>query len=535
MTCLSENIRISLFCPGCTVILLAFAQRIKTKNSRIFCQGKISGIPQNSLWCSKPPKMQILQMNGQTLSARPLYKYIKRHDIVQGYVNQKSLEIGSSHHMWCIMIMIQFLVCVTCNTIAIPLETASVIPIRVFLGYLETPQLGDSVRIRSKDYEFMLNPSVLYFSGQNRWSPANINPLHNNTNVYLIRTNLQSVKLFGHEHAYSGPYILMSVQVQEPSQLCIQLHEKTIEYSTCICSIGYTKSSSDECVPCAPGTFKESTGNVACTNCPAATYGFGGVCIPCGVQSDAPEGSTQCSCNKGSTLGADGICICDKEYSLTSQNTKVCQPCPVNSYKPFIGNTPCVSCPINQWSTADISECHCRPGFGTHAQPAVVQAFSQFCFDQYELPPATSGTVKTRSNLFTSNRNCIFKVRTESAATIQITHIARSQYVQEIIQWTQAPSYVSFVRIPAWETYNGLTTFPTGYVMVVIYVVWDQVNFPLGVNTDFSFSWKVLPSSSCNSCNANMYQNNTGLYSQCHPCPDQKSSPIGSTSRDQCS
>jgi len=276
---------------------------------------------------------------------------------------------------------------------------------------------------------------------------------------------------------------------------------------------------------------------LVCTNCPAATYEFGGVCIPCGEQSDAPEGSTQCSCNKGSTLGADGICTCDKEYSLTSQNTKVCQPCPVNSYKPFIGNTPCVPCPINQWSTADISECHCRPGFGTHAQPAVVEAFSQFCFGRYKLPPATSGTIKTDLFLFTSNRNCVFNVRTPSEATIQITHIAPSQYVQYIIQYTQATinSYVSSVKIPAWESSSGSNTFWTGYVSVSIEVRWDQVNFPSGVNADFSFSWKVLPTSSCNSCNANMYQNNTGLYSQCHPCPDQKSSPIGSTSRNQCS
>jgi len=34
----------------------------------------------------------------------------------------------------------------------------------------------------------------------------NINPLHDNTNVYSIRTNNQTVKLFGIEHTYSSPY-----------------------------------------------------------------------------------------------------------------------------------------------------------------------------------------------------------------------------------------------------------------------------------------------------------------------------------------
>jgi hypothetical protein len=527
--------------------------------------------------------------------------------------------------MWCLTIMIQCLLCVASsemhhnieNTTATSLVTASVIPnmpVRSILEFLETPMLGDSVRIRPNDYELLLNPSVLYFNDQTRWTPRNINPLHNHTNVYLIHTNNQIVKVFGIEHAYSSPYILMSVLEQEASQLCIQLHDENVEYTTCICSAGYTKSSSDECVACATGTYKEITGNEACTICPGnsssptgnpacsckpgfqgfpacdvceigyftsmfnntvyclqcpggktssmnststadcacppgteesanvctpcplATYEVGGICTPCGVQSNAPQGSTQCSCNQGSIRGTDGICTCDKEYSLASQNTGICQSCPFNSYKPLIGNTPCLPCPINQWSTTETPQCHCRPGFGTHAQPAVVRAISQYCWGLFTWPAAMEGSIQTANNLFTSNRNCIYEVRAPSSATtIQIIRVSQRSMVQQIIQYTQSQSYVSYVGIPAWTSMSDSPTFSTGFVWVVMVVVWDKIVLPYGDHESFSFSWKVLPSFTCNFCDANMYQNSTGLYSQCHACPDQKTSPPASTSPDQCS
>ena len=584
--------------------------------------------------------------------------------------------------MRCLIVMIQCLMCVTSsemqhyteNTTATALVNASVIPkvpVRLILQYLETPLLGDSVRIRPKDYEFLLNPSVLYFNGQNRWSPANINPLHHNTNVYLIRTKNKIVKLFGIEHAYSSPYILMSVLELEPSQLCIRLQEYSIEYLTCICSPGYTKSSSDKCVACAAGTYKVITGNVACTicpgnslsptgsnssaqcscpvgtsiyypnstraesciqcpanfsrsatgsefcqacearhfaqpgspicsckpgfqgfpacdvcdigyysstldntiyclqcpgrktsamnstsaadcacapgfredsanvcsPCPATTYESGGVCTPCGVQSDALQGSTQCSCNKGSIRGADGLCTCDKEYSLQSQNTGVCQPCPFNSYKPLIGNTPCVPCPTNQWSTAYTSQCHCKPGFGTHAQPAVVKAMSQFCWGQYTNPPAMSGTISTANILFQRTISCTYEVRAPSSSTtIQIISVGSGSHLQEIHELDQKTNFiVSTTSISPWIDLTGRPTFATGYLRIRKRIIWNQNVLPHGDWERFSFSWSVLPTFTCNFCNANMYQDSTGLYSQCHPCPDQKSSPPASTSLNQCS
>jgi len=518
--------------------------------------------------------------------------------------------------------MIQCLLCVassemhhnTENTTATSLVTASVIPnmpVRSILEFLETPMLGDSVRIRPMDYELLLNPSVLYFNDQNRWTPRNINPLHNHTNVYLIHTNNQIVKIFGIEHSYSSPYILMSVLEQEASQLCIQLYDNNVEYTTCICSAGYTKSSSDECVACAVGTYKVITGNVACkicpgnsssptgnpacsckpgfqgfpacdvcdigyftsmfnntlyclqcpggktssmnststadcacppgsveapanvcTPCPPESYEFGGVCTPCGQQSNAPQGSTQCSCNQGSIRGTDDICTCDKEYSLISPNTEICQPCPLNSYKPLIGNTPCSPCKINQWSTAQTAQCHCRPGFGTHAQPAVVKASSQFCWGQYELTAAMSGTIDEAPRWFYDTKTCFYEVRAPSAhTTIDFMYIASNAYTQLIYGMDRTTNrIVSTTTINPGSNFIGTGLFPTGYLIVahkrqVIDEAW----------IGFYFQWKVLPSFPCNLCNQNMYQNNTGLYSQCHACPDQKTSPPGSTSPDQCS
>lgn len=529
--------------------------------------------------------------------------------------------------MWCFTIMIQCLLCVASsemhhnieNTTATSLVTASVIPnmpVRSILEFLVTPMLGDSVRIRPKDYELLLNPSVLYFNDQNRWTPRNINPLHNNTNVYLIYTNNQIVKVFGIEHAYSSLYILMSVLEQEASQLCIQLHDNNVEYTTCICSAGYTKSSADECVACAVGTYKVITGNVACTICPGnsssptanpacscnpgfqgfpacdvcdigyfssmfnntvhclrcpggktssmnststadcacppgtnesanvctpcplATYEVGGVCTRCGVQSNAPQGSTQCSCNQGSIRGTDGICTCDKEYSLASENTGICQSCPLNSYKPLIGNTPCLPCPINQWSTAETSQCHCRPGFGTYAQPAVLKAESQLCWGQYALTPSMFGTIQEPAKLFYDIRTCYYEVRAPSdSTTIQITYFGISSYTQRINALNQiSPNYIlSTTIIGPFGWLRDQPNFTSGYILVSISRNVDRNVHPNGREISFKFSWQVLPSFTCNFCHKNMYQNSTGVYSQCHACPDQKTSPPASTSPDQCS
>jgi len=513
--------------------------------------------------------------------------------------------------------MIQCVVCVASSNVdhntenttsTSSLVIASVIPkmpVRLILEYLETPVLGDSVRIRHKDFDFLLNPGVLYFSGQDRWGPVNINPLHDNTNAYLIYTSLQSVKLFGHEHAYTSPYISMTVPVQELSRLCIQLLEKSTEHSTCICSKGYTNDTSGECVPCAAGTYKVSTGNQTCTDCPenstssagfpacgvcdigfysnmsnsnmhcsqcpggktsavnsmsaadcacprgfkeesanvctpcpAGTYEFDGVCTPCGVQSDAPQGSTQCLCNEGSIRGPDGLCVCDKEYSLASGNTgttQVCQPCIYNAWKPLIGNTPCYMCGANQLSTADTLQCHCRPGFGTHAEPAEVTALSANCWGQYTLLPAMSGSVYEDRNLFEENDWCFYDVRTPSdSTTIQLNSLVTSPHKQNIYRCDVTTNGFDLAyTINPWVEFTG-GQFHQGCVRIKKTIVVDKAMFPYGEWEEFGFTWEVLPKYPCNLCNANMYEDNTGLYSQCHPCPGQKSSPPGSTSPNQC-
>jgi hypothetical protein len=286
---------------------------------------------------------------------------------------------------------------------------------------------------------------------------------------------------------------------------------------------------------CPPGT--EESANV-CTPCPLATYEVGGICTPCGVQSNAPQGSTQCSCNQGSIRGTDGICTCDKEYSLASQNTGICQSCPFNSYKPLIGNTPCLPCPINQWSTTETPQCHCRPGFGTHAQPAVVKAMTQSCWGQYTRPPAISGEIQESALVFTGTRTCNYEVRAPSASTtIQITYIAYNPFVQRIHGLDQTnDSVVSTTTINPNTQWSGKLTFPTGYLRVENTITVNSATHSSGRWIGFGmFVWKVSPTITCNLCNENMYQNSTSLYSQCHACPDQKTSPPGSTSPNQCS
>ena len=123
---------------------------------------------------------------------------------------------------------------------------------------------------------------------------------------------------------------------------------------------GVAAVSRDNCVVCDAGFEGElSTG---CIPCPAGTYtesiGFG-KCIAC------PEGSTT-----QARLFSVEDCICRPGYTrfASAAKSRMCRPCPLNTYKPSIGDAGCTACPALTEESAQsgikesIDTCVCVPG-----------------------------------------------------------------------------------------------------------------------------------------------------------------------------
>lgn len=94
----------------------------------------------------------------------------------------------------------------------------------------------------------------------------------------------------------------------------------TAHGDACTCPPGWT-AHGHSCSPCAAGFFKPEAGIHACTACPGPTTSFAG----------AVEAS-ECLCAEGHAPAALG-------------STSACAPCPVSTYKSFVGNNSCVPCP----------------------------------------------------------------------------------------------------------------------------------------------------------------------------------------------
>ena len=115
--------------------------------------------------------------------------------------------------------------------------------------------------------------------------------------------------------------------------------------TNCTCNKGYTGPDGVECTSCAPGTFKDVNGSVACALCSRGKYSTSTAaiseytCQGCPSYTSSGLGSgmlTNCSCHKGYT-GQDGI---------------QCAACFAGSYKDANGSAACTLCSQGKYSTA---------------------------------------------------------------------------------------------------------------------------------------------------------------------------------------
>ena len=124
----------------------------------------------------------------------------------------------------------------------------------------------------------------------------------------------------------------------------------------CGCTFGYTGATASLCEKCAPGSFKNITGNWLCQSCSVNSYSLSGA-----------TALTACFCNPGYT-GAYGpfcvACVIGKYKSV--YGSSACTDCPVNTYADRTGMTVCTSCVATSASpvaSVTIWNCTCNAGY----------------------------------------------------------------------------------------------------------------------------------------------------------------------------
>ena len=124
----------------------------------------------------------------------------------------------------------------------------------------------------------------------------------------------------------------------------------------CGCIVGYTGASASLCVKCAPGKYKDITGNWLCQSCSANSYSLSGA-----------TNLTQCFCNDGFQGAYGPLCVgCATGKYKAGYNSSTCIDCPTNTYADREGMTACTSCVPTSASavgSTSIWNCTCNAGY----------------------------------------------------------------------------------------------------------------------------------------------------------------------------
>jgi hypothetical protein len=180
--------------------------------------------------------------------------------------------------------------------------------------------------------------------------------------------------------------------------------------SECVCPAGFTGPNNSPCSPCVAGTYKNTSGSLACTSCPANTWGTqqagydrdlhcqpcpqnftsvagsankescvckggfthvnGSACWLCAAgkykTQTGPETCNACPGNSSSSPGSVSRtdCLCNTGY--TGANGSVCSACEAGTYKAVVGPATCSACPGNSSSapgSVAVTDCLCNAGY----------------------------------------------------------------------------------------------------------------------------------------------------------------------------
>ena len=203
---------------------------------------------------------------------------------------------------------------------------------------------------------------------------------------YLVQAGYYQGMIQYEGGAYEGGFTLFA-----PCPANTNASAGSPSIDNCTCIEGYTASESGvACTACATSTYKNFTGNLPCSLCPAGTNsslaslslaecsclpGYSGiedgvVCEACELGYKGFPGPGTCTDCPSFTSSNAGIviedCMCLPGYS-SDFNGVACIACPQNTYKDTRGIGTCQACPANSESLAGSARCQCSAGYTSGA------------------------------------------------------------------------------------------------------------------------------------------------------------------------
>ena len=149
---------------------------------------------------------------------------------------------------------------------------------------------------------------------------------------------------------------------------------KSSRIQDCGCTFGYTGPTESLCVKCAPGGYKNITGDYLCETCPVNSYSLSGA-----------TALTACFCNPGYTGAYGPLCVaCVLGKYKSVYGSSACIDCAANTYADRTGMTVCTSC-VNTSASAvgsvTIWNCTCNAGYKgpTYEEVATHDNFARSC------------------------------------------------------------------------------------------------------------------------------------------------------------
>ena len=178
-------------------------------------------------------------------------------------------------------------------------------------------------------------------------------------------------------------------------EACPGFSTSNADFSGCVCIAGYF-TSSGSCVACMEGKYKDSVGNVTCTDCwdnstslagsmdimeclcdegyTLVEDGAGYSCVECGVGKYKQfAGFIECrECSSHSitlTTGSTSKQDCHCDVGFTGPNGGPCEECGEDTFKNMTGSGVCFNCPEHSTTNltvglfTEIEACQCKAGY----------------------------------------------------------------------------------------------------------------------------------------------------------------------------